>query len=108
MYKRQVRDIKIDENLHIEINPRPQYRRTPKRGCESRNGSLQENKVKNINFKEADLRGTQFFKTSLSGIDLSNSNVDQIAVSLEDIKGAKINQMQAIDLIYLLGVKVVE
>ena len=25
MYKRQVRDIKIDENLHIEINPRPQY-----------------------------------------------------------------------------------
>lgn len=25
MYKRQVRDIKIVENLHIEINPRPQY-----------------------------------------------------------------------------------
>lgn len=23
--KRQVRDIKIVENLHIEINPRPQY-----------------------------------------------------------------------------------
>ena len=41
-------------------------------------------------------------------IDLSNSNIDQIAVSLEDIKGAKINQMQAIDLMYLLGVKVVE
>ena len=40
MYKRQVRDIKIDENLHIEINPRPQYRRTPKRGCESRNGEI--------------------------------------------------------------------
>ncbi|EKC53740.1 pentapeptide repeat protein, partial [human gut metagenome] len=51
---------------------------------------------------------TQFFKTSLNGIDLSNSNIDQIAVSLEDIKGAKINQMQAIDLMYLLGVKVVE
>ena len=73
-----------------------------------RSGSLQENKVKNINFKEADLTGTQFFKTSLNGIDLSNSNIDQIAVSLEDIKGAKINQMQAIDLMYLLGVKVVE
>lgn len=71
-------------------------------------GSLQENKVKNINFKEADLTGTQFFKTSLNGIDLSNSNIDQIAVSLEDIRGAKINQMQAIDLMYLLGVKVVE
>ena len=47
-------------------------------------------------------------KTSLNGIDLSNSNIDQIAVSLEDIRGAKINQMQAIDLMYLLGVKVVE
>ncbi len=54
-----------------------------------RSGSLQENKVKNINFKEADLTGTQFFKTSLNGIDLSNSNIDQIAVSLEDIRGAK-------------------
>ena len=74
----------------------------------SMSGSLQENKVKNINFKEADLTGTQFFKTSLNGIDLSNSNIDQIAVSLEDIRGAKINQMQAIDLMYLLGVKVVE
>ena len=62
---------------------------------------MQENKVKNINFKEADLTGTQFFKTSLNGIDLSNSNIDQIAVSLEDIR-------QAIDLMYLLGVKVVE
>ena len=72
-----------------------------------RSGSLQENKVKNINFKEADLTGTQFFKTSLNGIDLSNSNIEQIAVSLEDMKGARINPMQAIDLMYLLEVKVV-
>ena len=71
-----------------------------------RSGSLQENKVKNINFKEADLTGTQFFKTSLKNIDLSNSQIEGIAISLEDIKGAIIDQIQAIDLLYLIGVKI--
>ena len=48
----------------------------------------------------------QFFKTSLKGIDLSDSNIDGIAVSIENIKGAIINQFQAIDLLYLIGVKI--
>ena len=42
----------------------------------------------------------------LKDIDLSNSNIEGIAVSIEDIKGAIINQFQAIDLMYLLGVKI--
>ena len=39
-------------------------------------------------------------------IDFSDSKIEGIAVSLEDIKGAIINQFQAIDLLYLIGVKI--
>ena len=45
-------------------------------------------------------------KTSLKNIDLSNSQIEGIAISLEDIKGAIIDQIQAIDLLYLIGVKI--
>ena len=71
-----------------------------------RNSCFNENKTKNIILTEADLTRTQFFKTSLKGIDLSNSIIEGIAVSLEDIKGAIINEFQSLDLMYLLGVKV--
>lgn len=40
--------------------------------------------------------------------DLSDSIIEAIAISLEDIKGASINQLQAFDLFYLLGVKIKE
>ena len=65
-----------------------------------------ENKLKNIIFRQADLTQSQFFKTSLNGMDFSDSTIEGIAVSLEDIKGAIINQFQAIDLLYLIGVKI--
>jgi len=42
---------------------------------------------------------------SLNGIDLSNTKIEGIAISIEDIKGAIIDQFQAIDLLYLIGVK---
>ena len=62
--------------------------------------------MKNIIYNKADLAQAQIFKTSLKDIDLSNSNIEGIAVSIEDIKGAIINQFQAIDIMYLLGVKI--
>ena len=64
--------------------------------------------IKNIYLKNSDLTKSQFYKTSLKNIDLSESNIAGISVTLEDIKGAIINQFQAIDLLYLLGVKVKE
>ena len=42
----------------------------------------------------------------MKNIDLSNSQIEGIAISLEDIKGAIIDQIQAIDLLYLIGVKI--
>ena len=43
---------------------------------------------------------------ALKNIDFSDSIIEGIAVSIEDIKGAIINQFQAMDLLYLLGVKI--
>ena len=57
-------------------------------------------------FKKADLSQAQFFKTSLKDIDISDANIEGIAISIEDIKGAIIDQMQALDLLYLIGVKI--
>lgn len=48
----------------------------------------------------------QFFKTPLNKIDLSKCKIEGIGIALEDIKGVIIDQIQAIDLLYLLGVKI--
>ncbi len=71
-----------------------------------RNSYFQETKMKNIYFENVDLCRTQFFKTSLKNIDLSSCKIEEIVISIEDIKGAIIDQLQAIDLLYLIGVKV--
>ena len=71
-----------------------------------RNSCFNENETKNIILKEADLTRAQFFKTSLKAVDLSDSIIEGIAISIEDIKGAIINEFQSLDLIYLLGIKV--
>ena len=67
---------------------------------------FQETKIKNLYFENSDLTGARFFKTSLKGIDLSSSKIEGIAISIEDIKGAIIDQFQETDLLYLIGVKI--
>lgn len=64
------------------------------------------NKLIKIESLIVDLTQAQFFKTSLRDIDLSNSLIGGIAISLEDIKGATISELQAVDLISLIGVKI--
>jgi len=71
-----------------------------------KNSYFQETRLKNIYFDNADLTQAQFFKTSLKNVDLSSCKIERIAISIEDIKGAIIDQLQAIDLLYLLGVKI--
>ena len=71
-----------------------------------RNAYFEEDILKNVFFDKADLMQAQIFKTSLKDIDLSNSFIDGITISLEDIKGAIINEYQAINLIELIGVKI--
>ena len=70
------------------------------------NSYFQENKLKNVCFDNVNLVYTRFLKTSLKDIDLSSCQIEGISISVEDIKGAIINHLQAIDLLYLIGVKV--
>ena len=70
-----------------------------------KNGYFQENRIKNIYFDNVDLTQSKFFKTSLKGVDLSTSKIEKIAISIEDIKGAIIDEFQAVDLLYLIGVE---
>lgn len=71
-----------------------------------RNSNIQENTMKNVLLKEVDFTKSTIFKTSLNGIDFSESIIEQIAVSIEDIKGATIDINQSLDILYLLGVKI--
>ena len=69
-------------------------------------GSLSEVKFKNVNFKNADFSNSQFFRTKLTGIDFSGSNISGIVVGIEDLKGAIVNELQALELANLLGIKI--
>ena len=71
-----------------------------------RNSNFQENSLKNVYFEKSDLTQAMFVKTSLKNIDLSNSIIEGISVSIDDIRGASINQFQSVDLLYLIGVKI--
>ena len=66
----------------------------------------QSYQIKNIKFQEADLTQAQIFKTSFNCVDLSQAKIDGLSIALEDIKGATISQVQVLDLMYLLGVKI--
>ena len=74
-----------------------------------RNSYFQECKVKKLEFLEKPfsmLVEYKILKTKLDNIDFSSSIISGIVVYVEDLKGAIINEMQAIELVGLLGVKI--
>lgn len=80
---------------------------------------LNENDFTNAGFSECKIRKldinlckfvmTNFFKTSLKGLDFSDSFIDGIILSdnFSEIKGAKVSEMQAMELAKLLGIIIV-
>ena len=70
---------------------------------------LTEVKFRKPRLKAVNLQRADFFKTPLKGIDLSDCTIDGIMVSdtFSELKGAKINAMQAIELVQILGVKII-
>ena len=57
-----------------------------------------------------DLSRTTFFRTSLSGVDLSACDISGLRVSsdLRELRGAVIDPDQAAELMGLLGIKIKE
>ena len=54
---------------------------------------------------EVDLSESEFYKTSLSGLDLTNSTINGIVLeSMDLLRGVIVNELQALDFINLLGI----
>lgn len=68
-----------------------------------------ESKLKSPRLIDVTLSGADFFKTPLKGVDLSSCRIDGITVSAShsELAGAMISADQAVDLIHILGVKLV-
>ena len=79
-----------------------------------RHGQTEENFEGNIcglnneMMNDTGRRQCQRLKEKLKDIDFSKSIISGIAVYLNDLKGAIINEMQAIELTGLLGVKIAD
>ena len=71
-----------------------------------RNMYFEENRHKKFEIIDSDLTQASFIKTSLKDIDISSNIISGLIVGLEDIRGAKISELQALDLVTLLGVKI--
>lgn len=59
-------------------------------------------------FSESGFTGADFFRTPLKGVDLSDCQIDGITVSesLQELRGVKINTVQAVDFARLLGAEI--
>lgn len=68
---------------------------------------LNSMKIKKPIFKQVIFSGTEFFKTKLAGADFSDCAIDGIRVSasMDEVRGIHINPGQAVDLMPLLGIK---
>lgn len=72
--------------------------------CDLNNSSFEEAKLKHIYFENSQLIQSLFYRTKLNGIDFSTCEINGITTSIEDLKGAIVNNFQAIELSKLLGI----
>lgn len=71
--------------------------------CVFENSNLQHSKFDKVEFRKYNFKLSQMSGTSLSGIDLSNSDFEGVGVRPEDIRGAIVSPMQAVDFSKLFG-----
>jgi hypothetical protein len=65
--------------------------------------------LKLIGKNQITFTGTDFFKTSLRGIDLSGCMIGGIKISSDfyELKGSKLNSQQAIDIVRVFDIEIV-
>lgn len=76
--------------------------------CSFQDAFLTEMRLIKPGLEQVDFTKADLFRTPLKGVDLSACTIGGITVSQshEELKGAKINPGQAVDLVHLLGVKI--
>lgn len=77
--------------------------------CDIREAFLSEAKFKKIRLTKVDFTRTSFFKTPLKNVDLSDCVIDGFSVSddFRELRGAKLNALQAVGIASMMGIKVV-
>lgn len=70
-----------------------------------KSSNIESSELKNIILDRVNFSNSIFSKTPLKDIDLSSSNIEEINIDLNCIKGSIISLEQTMDLIGLLGVK---
>lgn len=77
--------------------------------CSFREAFFSEVKLKKTKFVKSDFTKVDFFRTSLKGMDFSDSVIESIMVSdtYREVAGMKINMFQAAEIAKLLGVTIV-
>ncbi len=74
--------------------------------CDLGNASFLEASLKKVSFQTCKLIQAEFLHASLMNVDLSNSEIDGITLTLDDLKGAIVRPSQALSLSRLLGLQI--
>lgn len=76
--------------------------------CSIKDGGFIHCQQKHLSFSSCDLQACAFTNTALADIHLESDRIDGITVSEESLRGVYVSPTQAIALIALLGIHVVE
>ncbi|HAV19277.1 MAG TPA: hypothetical protein DCX18_08770, partial [Erysipelotrichaceae bacterium] len=87
---------------------RTQLRTVSFEACDLSEAYLSECTFKNTEFSDCQLRRSEFLHSSLNDIDVSSCAIEGIRINLQDLRGAIINEEQAVLLVGLLGVHMKE
>ena len=76
--------------------------------CDMTSGNIDRSRLKETRFVQCDLTGADFAHTSLNGMDLRGNRLDRIVFLGGELEGTTIDYGQAIALVKLLGIEVVD
>lgn len=76
--------------------------------CKLNDGDFFNVKWKNLNLIDSELNRSNWMKTQMKDLNLSKSYFDQIALTIEDIPGMKVNTGQALVISTGLGLKIID
>ena len=74
--------------------------------CDLTEAAFNDCSFDGVAFGGSTLRSTEFSHTSLRGVDLRQSQLSDLRLNIDDLRGAVVAPMQALDLLPLLGVVV--
>jgi uncharacterized protein YjbI with pentapeptide repeats len=92
--------------LDLTVFHRTEFTSCSFEDCVLHDSSFEEAILKDVRFKNCDLRQSRLVRAKLQGVDLRGSMLQGLQAEPRDVRSILIDPSQAIDLIYLLGVKV--